>query len=350
MPKKEILRFEEIEDDGLDLVGGKCLALGKMIKGGINCPMGFAITTFGFSAFLEEIGFFRNMKPHLDELVHCDEAKRFDETSSIFRQYIESKELPQHMKQEISSEYHWLCRKYKTDNVEVAVRSSGVAEDMADASFAGQHDTFLGVVGESDLYDKILKCWGSAFTSRAMTYRVRKGIGFERLGIAVAVQKLVRAKCAGVGFTIHPITGNMAQIVIEGNWGLGESVVSGMVSPDEFVVNKKTFLLEDKRINEKLIEIIFDPETKKTVQREIPRERRKLFCLKDEEVQFLAKLGKKLEAYFGCPQDFEWAIDDNINFPDNVFVLQSRPITVKVKYKSPLEKLADMITAHQFGH
>ena len=210
----------------------------------------------------------------------------------------------------------------------VAVRSSATAEDLPDASFAGQQETYLNVKGADDLIDKVRKCWSSLFTPRAIFYRTEKGFPHEKVFISVGVQKMVNSGCAGVMFTINPVTGNRDEIVIEGNYGLGETVVSGAVNPDDFVIDKATTTIKERRISRKTVEYIRDPKTGKTVHLEMPAEKQKITCIEDRELLTLAELAKRIEKHYGKPMDIEWAIDQDLSYPQNMFIVQARPETV----------------------
>ncbi|MEM3898908.1 MAG: phosphoenolpyruvate synthase, partial [Candidatus Bathyarchaeia archaeon] len=207
-------------------------------------------------------------------------------------------------------------------------RSSATAEDLPDASFAGQQETYLNVIGEDEVVKKTVKCWSSLFTPRAIFYRTQKGFAHEKVLISVGIQKMVDAKAAGVMFSINPVTGDPNQIVIEGNFGLGESVVSGAVIPDEFIVDKQTMKIIEKRVATKKVMYTRDSATGKTIHIEVPIEKQNQPCLTDEEVLKLAELAIKIEQYYGKPQDIEWAVDNHLTFPENIFILQSRPETV----------------------
>jgi len=210
----------------------------------------------------------------------------------------------------------------------VAVRSSATAEDLPDASFAGQQETFLNVKSVNDLLEKTVKCWSSLFTPRAIFYRTEKGFAHEQVLISVGVQKMVNSKAAGVIFTINPVTGDPNQIVIEGNYGLGEAVVSGAVTPDDFVVDKKTLNIVERRISKKTVQYLRDPSAGKTVHVDVPIDVQEQPCISDEEILKLAELAKRIEQHYGKAQDIEWAIDSDLSFPSNIFIVQSRPETV----------------------
>ncbi len=253
--------------------------------------------------------------------------------------------MPKEIEAAIIDAYKKLSEKTRVVDVFVAVRSSATAEDLPDASFAGQQETYLNVRGADELIEKTVKCWSSLFTPRAIFYRTQKGFRHEDVLISVGVQKMVNSKAAGVAFTLNPVTGDRSQIVIEGNWGLGESVVSGSVTPDLYVIDKKTLKIVDKKIAKKTVEYVRDPKTGKTIHAEVPEERQEIPCLTDEEVRRLAELAKKIEEHYGRPQDIEWAIDKDLPFPENVFIVQSRPETVLSLKAAPEEKPAEAAEA-----
>jgi pyruvate,water dikinase len=213
-------------------------------------------------------------------------------------------------------------------DVFVAVRSSATAEDLADASFAGQQETFLNIRGVNEVVEATVKCWSSLFTPRAIFYRIEKGFAHEKVFISVGVQKMVNSRAAGVMFTINPVTGDASQMVIEGNHGLGEAVVSGSVTPDDFVIDKKSGNITERRLAKKTVQYIRDPSTGKTVHAEVPAEKQDQPCVSDEEILKLVELARLIEQHYGKPQDIEWAIDRDLQFPGNMFIVQSRPETV----------------------
>jgi len=342
LPKKSrkeklILWFDELGKEDLPLVGGKNANLGEMLKAGIPVPPGFAITAYAYKKFLEETGLKSKIYKILEEtLKDKADASQYQIASEKIRKLIESIKTPKEIEKAITDAYRELSRKIKTTNVWVAVRSSATAEDLPDASFAGQQETYLNVKGEEELLEKTIKCWSSLFTPRAIFYRTEKGFKHEQVLLSVGVQKMVNAKSAGVMFTINPVDGNPDQIVIEGNWGLGESVVSGAVTPDDFIVDKKTMKIIEKKIATKQIEYVRDPATGKTIHAKVPLERQNQPCLSEEEIIKLAELAKRIENHYGKPQDIEWAIDRDLPFPKNIFIVQSRPETVwSVKKAEP---------------
>ena len=248
--------------------------------------------------------------------------------SKKIRELIEKTPVPKDIENAVRVAYKEMNERLNMEDAFVAVRSSATAEDLPDASFAGQQETFLNIKGEEDLLDKVVKCWSSLFTPRAIFYRNEKGFAHEKVFISVGVQKMVNSRAAGVMFTINPVTGNTDEIVIEGNYGLGETVVSGVVNPDDFVVDKKTVTIRERRISRKTIKYIRDPKTGKTVHLDVPESEQKVPCVSDEELFKLAELAKRIEQHYGKAMDIEWAIDQDLPFPGNMFIVQARPETV----------------------
>jgi pyruvate,water dikinase len=351
--KKLVLWFEELRKEDVPLVGGKCANLGEMINAGIPVPPGFAISAYAYKLFLEETGIANKVYSIIKETVKDpNDPKQYEEASAKIRQLIESTPIPSSIEKAIREYYKMLNDRVGAVEAFVAVRSSATAEDLPDASFAGQQETFLNVKGGDELVYYVRKCWSSLFTPRAIFYRTQKGFPHEKVLISVAVQKMVNSKAAGVMFTLHPVTGDRSKIVIEGAWGLGEAVVSGAVTPDRFIVDKATLKILSKEVAEKTVEYIRDPKTGKTLHAEVPPERRRIPCLTDEEIIELAKLAKRIEEHYGKPQDIEFAIDRDLPFPENVFIVQSRPETVwslkaekkpAVEAPAPVEKLIPVV-------
>jgi len=332
MESELILWFDEIGRDFVSTVGGKSANLGEMARIGVPVPEGFAITTGAYERFMGETG----ATDEIDKYIHSfpgglKGTSQFQEASRGIRKIIEAKEIPQDISESIAAHYAMLCEKCKTENMSIAVRSSGVAEDSASSSFAGQFESFLNVIGKEELLKKTKECWSSQFTIQAISYRAKHELPSTGAPMSVAVQRMTRARSAGVGFTSHPITGDTSKIVLEGNWGLGESIVQGMVTPDKFIIDKETLTLIKKKISikEKLIEFT----DQGVVTANVPAERRQLQCVSDEEALRVAEFAKMLEVHYGMPQDMEWAIDGALSFPANIFLVQTRPITVSMEKK-----------------
>ena len=329
MLKDLVLWFESLRKTDIPSVGGKNANLGEMTSAGIPVPPGFAITAYSYKKFIEGTGIAQKIYEIIKETVtNPNDPKQYEIASKKIRELIEATPMPKDIENAIRSAYADLCKKLGGNEVFVAVRSSATAEDLADASFAGQQETFLNVKGTDEVLKNTVKCWSSLFTPRAIFYRTEKGFAHEKVFISVGVQKMVNSRAAGVIFTINPVTGDSSQIVIEGNYGLGEAVVSGAVTPDDFVVDKKTLKIVERRVAKKTIQYVRDPNTGNTVHTEVPAEKQEQPCINDEEILKLSELAKLIEQHYGKPQDIEWAIDRDIPFPANMFIVQSRPETV----------------------
>ena len=300
-----------------------------MINAGLPVPPGFAVTAYSYEKYLQEKRIAEQIYKIIKETVtNPNDPKQYDTASKKIRELIEKTPMPKEIETAIRTAYKDLNQRLELKDIFVAVRSSATAEDLPDASFAGQQETFLNVKGADDLIDKVVKCWSSLFTPRAIFYRTEKGFAHEKVFISVGVQKMVNSRCAGVMFTINPVTGNPDEIVIEGNYGLGETVVSGAVNPDDFVVDKNTVKITERRISRKTIMYLRDPKTGKTVHLDVPEDKQKVTCLSDQEILTLAELAKRIEKHYGKPMDIEWAIDQDLSYPENMFIVQARPETV----------------------
>jgi len=323
-----VLLFEECDESSLPLVGGKNMSLGRMITADIPVPPGFAITTGAYEEFLTKGGIKKEIQGILAE-VDTEDVSTVEESGKAVRKLVRSAAVPQDVEQAIKGAYEDLCERCNLAGMPVAVRSSATAEDLPGASFAGQQETYLWVMGPNEVVEATRNCWASLFTDRAITYRLKMGFPHEQVLISVGVQKMVNARAAGVMFTLNPLTGDRSRILIDANWGLGESVVKGEVTPDNYLVDKVTFNIGRRTISPKTVEYVVDRDTGKVIQSEVPSERQQEPCLNDEEVLELTRLGKVIEKYYdGQPQDIEWAVDQDLSFPQNILILQSRPETV----------------------
>jgi pyruvate,water dikinase len=321
--------FEELTKDDIPTVGGKNANLGEMIHAGIPVPPGFAITAQAYQEFLIGTKIAEGIYAVIKEVItDADNPAQYEAASKRIRKLIEEAEVPEKIRKAIEAAYKKLGERLDSKDVYVAVRSSATAEDLPDASFAGQQETYLNVRGPEDLVAKTIKCWSSLFTPRAIFYRTKKGFEHEQVLISVGVQKMVNARSAGVLFTMDPVTGDLGKLIIEGTWGLGEAVVSGSETPDHFVVEKETLEVIERTVVKKMVEYIRSPTTGETERANVPAERQEKPCITDEEIQRLANLAKAVEQHYGKAQDIEWAIDRDLTFPESVFVVQSRPETV----------------------
>lgn len=321
--------FENLRNTDIPIAGGKNASLGEMTNAGIPVPPGFAVTAYAYKKFIDETGIAKKIYEIIKETVtNPNDPAQYELASKKIRQLVESTPMPKEISDSIRYAYEGLCKRLNVNDVFVAVRSSATAEDLPDASFAGQQETFLNVRGINEVLESTVKCWSSLFTPRAIFYRAEKGFAHEKVLISAGVQKMVNSRAAGVMFTINPVTGDKNQIVIEGNYGLGESVVSGSVTPDEFVVDKHSMKISGRRVAKKTISYIRDPNTGKTVHADVPVNMQDQPCISDEETNKLAEFGKRIEQHYGKTQDIEWAIDKDLVPPNNIFIVQSRPETV----------------------
>jgi len=322
-----ILDFEYLDKSFLPLVGGKNASLGEMIKAGIHVPPGFAVTTDSYSSFITETGIENKLFDILSN-TPPDDMESLNRASTEIQAIINNASLSDKIKSAISDGYSNLCEKCSVDIVPVAVRSSATAEDLPTASFAGQQDTYLWIEGEDNVIDNVRKCWASLFTARAIDYRNKNGFPHEKVLISVGIQKIVNSKTAGVMFTINPTDGDPSKVVIEGSWGLGETVVSGSVNPDKFVVDKVVMETSEKTISTKHIKCVYDPENGGVRDIDVEEDIQSKCCLEDLEIKELVKIAKEIENHYGCVMDIEWAIDKDYSFPESVFIVQARPETV----------------------
>jgi pyruvate,water dikinase len=313
-----VVWLEEVGKNDLSVVGGKGASLGEMINIGVPVPGGFAVTAQAFRDFINRAGIAKKLFEALKVDVNQEsELHRAEETA---KKLIMDAEVPEDIEMAIKARYEELCKR-EGEQVFVAVRSSATAEDLPDASFAGQQETFLNMRGAEDVFNAVRKCWASLYGARAIFYRVEQGFEHDKVNLSAIVQKMVDSEKSGVMFSSQPSTGE-ALVVIESAWGLGESIVSGSVSPDNFVVDRKTKNILSKYIATKEIMIIRDPKTQKTVTVPVPDDKKEAVVLTDNEAIELAKYGEILEKHYGIPQDIEWGIEK-----DKIYILQSRPIT-----------------------
>ncbi|MGD8257868.1 MAG: PEP/pyruvate-binding domain-containing protein, partial [Desulfobacterales bacterium] len=251
-----------------------------------------------------------------------------NQTAEKIQEMIKTAVIPEDVQKKIGKGYSLLCEKCEVDALPVAVRSSATAEDLPTASFAGQQDTYLWILSTDRVVESVRKCWASLYTPRAISYRVKNDFPHEKVLISVGVQKMVNSRAAGVMFTLNPTDGDISKVVIEGSWGLGETVVSGSVNPDKFVVDKVMGEINERTISTKHIECIFDVEKGETVDADVEDDMQCTCCLEDREIKELVKTAKAIESHYGRAMDIEWAIDKDFSFPDNIFIVQARPETV----------------------
>ncbi|ABO07748.1 phosphoenolpyruvate synthase [Pyrobaculum calidifontis] len=308
------------------LVGGKGANLGEVAKLA-TVPPGFIVTSEAFRYFQQSVGLAERIREVLNAYIRSGEPEEYEKASAEIRRMVEEAPLPPELERAIVEAYMRLGEEVGIKDVAVAVRSSATAEDIPEASFAGQQDTYLNVRGAEKVVYYVKKVWSSLYTARALYYRDKMGIPHEKSLMAVVVQKLVNARSAGVIFTLDPTNGDTSKVVIEASWGLGESVARGLVTPDEYVVDKATFKIVEKRISPKKVAVVRD-EAGLTKEVELPPEKANAPALSDEEAVELAKMAVKLEQHYGHALDIEFAVDADLPFPRNLFILQARPETV----------------------
>ncbi|MGA9224704.1 MAG: phosphoenolpyruvate synthase, partial [Mesobacillus sp.] len=309
-----VLGFQEMDQTQLWLVGGKGLHLGELSKiQGIHVPEGFCVTTEGYQKAIEQNEIFHALLDQLTSL-NVENRDQIGEISKKIRQILMEVEIPADVVKEVD---HYLS-KFGDDHA-YAVRSSATAEDLPYASFAGQHDSFLNVIGKEAILQHISKCWASLFTERAVIYRMQKGFDHRQVYLSVLVQRMVFPEASGILFTADPITANRKLLSIDASFGLGEALVSGLVTADCYKVREEAIV--DKRIAAKKL-AIYGRKEGGTETQQIGPDQQKTQTLTDQQILQLARIGRQIEAQFGCPQDIEWCLAD-----DTFYIVQSRPIT-----------------------
>lgn len=321
-----IVWFDKYEDDHKPKVGGKCASLGELIRAELPVPPGFAITTDAYATLRRHSTLVRSVNDLLGGIDFAD-AVRLRATSAEIRSMIESLPVPDDIGAAVREAYADLCEQTQTADLPVAVRSSATAEDLPDASFAGQQDTYLWIKGADAVVHHVRRCWSSIFTDRAIAYRHETGHDHEQIDMSVAVQMMVQPKAAGVAFTLNPSDGDRSQIAIDASFGFGEAVVSGEVTPDNFLVDKVLSSIVRRTISPKHMEYRLNG-SNEVEPVAVEPERQTQPALTDDEVVAVAAMAKRAEKHYGSPQDVEWAIDLTLDAPDNVVLLQSRPETV----------------------
>lgn len=317
-----VLWFKDLGREDIPLVGGKCANLGELLgQIGVPVPNGFAVSAYAYQVFLEKTRAGKKIDALLSDMDVAD-MESLQDVSRKIRKHVESLSMPKKIEKAILEAYQEFCEHVGKKNVAVAVRSSATAEDLPGASFAGQQDTFLNVTHKT-LLKSVQRCWSSLFTPRAMVYRKEKGFSQDEVLISVAVQEMVCSRASGVMFTLEPVSGDKDKVVINASWGLGEAIVSGRVTPDEYVVEKETFRILDKQVFKKNKQIVSDKRGS-TKWATVPKSIQDRPALADEAIIRLAEYGVQIETHYGFPQDIEWTVDKD----GRIFILQARPETV----------------------
>lgn len=339
-----VLWFDELRRADVGLVGGKSSSLGELTSSvDVPVPYGYATTANAYRYFMEKTGQNKKIHKMLQELQDVEDSVELHEVCTKIRESICSATMPEDLAEQIGKAYEELAEKVGEKNPFVAVRSSATAEDLPDASFAGQQDTYLNVTGRDMVIRKVKECYASTFTDRAVYYRAKKNFDHENVALSAAVQMMADAKAAGVMFTVNLATGADDSIMIEGSWGLGEYIVQGTVTPDNFVVDKDSLTITSRRINDKSIELI-RKEGGDVKERKVEPERAKAQVISDEQIAQLADYAKRIEKHYGCYMDMEWAVDHK----DRLWILQARPETVwsKKNKEKKSEEETVMTTDH----
>lgn len=316
---KLIVWFHEVGKNDVGLVGGKGANLGEMTRAGIPVPPGFIVTAESWYHFIDETGLRNEIKSQLKGL-DVNDSKRLQKVSEEIKWLITSTKTPKYLEEKIKQYYKQLS---SGTNMLVAVRSSATAEDLPDASFAGQQATFLNVQGEAEVARAVKKCWASLFEARAIFYREEQKFDHFKVGIAVPVQKMVQSDVSGIMFSINPITNNKNSIIIEAIYGLGEYIVGGNVNPDHYEIDKETLAIKNKIIVSQTHKLVKMPDGGNEDQ-PVPHDWQNIQKLWDESIPPLADLARKLENHYGKPQDSEWAVENG-----QLFIVQTRPITTE---------------------
>lgn len=323
-------RYIEFFDGGdephVSRLGGKCASLVSMTAAGMPVPPGFAVTTDLFDAFIDAAGIRDEIRQSLSG-IDVDDVDHVEQVAQQIRDQICSRPVPDELRRDTIEAYESLQAKFEQP-APVAVRSSATAEDLPDASFAGQQDTYLWLSGQQAVLEHIRKCWASLYTSRAILYRLKNNIPEDDLSMAVAVQKMVNSESSGVAITMDPATGDRSKITIDASYGVGEMVVSGQVTPDNLQLDKVTLSVVSEHIGDKHAELVPDPDSASLKEVDVDDERRSRRCLSDEQVRAVAEIAKLAEKHYKCPQDIEWAFDRDLPAGQNLLLLQSRPETV----------------------
>jgi len=330
--------FEEIGKEHNDLMGKKCANLGEMTRMGLAVPPGFALSLDAYRLFVKESGLASEMEQYVLKFgdLKGQGITVFDQMSQTLRNMIEARKIPENLKIQILGYYKELSGRLGVDSPAVSVRSAGTE------SRPGMFETYLNVKGREDLLEKVKKVWASAYTTRAIAFRANKGFPIIGDELGVAVPKMVNARASGITFTVDPVTADDSKILLEANWGLGEGVVSGGESVDGFVVDKESMEILARHVGNKVKCVVYTKDGADWA--DVPEHMQSMPCISDEEILEIARVAKAAEKTLGGPQDMEWAIDQDLPFPESLFWLQTRPAKVAAKKKvSATSHIADLI-------
>jgi pyruvate, water dikinase len=305
-------RFNKISKNDINISGGKGASLGEMTKAKMPIPKGFIVLVSAFDIFFKETGLEVRISTILKK-IKADDINLVELGSKKIRKIIGDVVFPKNLSEEILKEFDSLSLRY------VAVRSSATAEDSLVASWAGELDSYLNVT-RNNLLDSVKKCWASLFTPRAIFYRFEKKLHDKKISVAVVIQEMIQSEVSGICFTVHPVTKDYNQVVIEAGYGLGEAVVGGMITPDAYVLNKKDKTILDININRQKMMIV--KKRNFNIKKKVPDSKQGKQKLTDMQILELLEISNKIEQHYNLPQDIEWAFAKN-----KFFIVQSRPIT-----------------------
>ncbi len=315
---QQIAWFDALSEENIGLIaGGKGASLCRLHRSGFPVPEGFIVLAAMFARFMDGNGLWEGVFEQLDSIDWDDDGSSLIRAGETIREMITNAPMPEEMAEALSENYAKLG-----NDAPVAVRSSGTAEDLDDASFAGQQETFLYVIGQSEVVHYVKACWASLYNDSAIFYRREKKFDEHEISIAVVVQRMVNSEKAGVMFSANPINKARDTVMIEGSWGLGEGVVQGIVNPDNYLIKKETYEIEAEYVAEKEIMVVRKDERGGVIETDVPEHLRETPVLSEEERRKLVDLAVRAEAFYGKPQDLEWAVENG-----NIYLLQSRPIT-----------------------
>ncbi|MBU0461917.1 MAG: phosphoenolpyruvate synthase, partial [Nanoarchaeota archaeon] len=334
---KRIAWFKEISKNDIGVAGGKGANLGEMYNIGLPVPPGFVVTAQTYKEFIERTKIKALIQQILSEITDYQDNDMLQEKANEVQKLILKTNVPEDIGSDIIEAYDVMdaeSTQGKTEKILqksqpfVAVRSSATAEDLPEASFAGQQATFLNIKGDSQIVQAVKACWASLFTARAVYYRMQNKFDHMQVLISVVIQRMINSEASGIMFSINPSTNNMDEIVIEAGWGLGEAVVSGSINPDLYIVDKNTMEVKKVEVRKQEWGLFRNPKTGENEKRDIDHDLMEQRVLNDTQVKTLAELAKKIEEHYGKPQDMEFAVENT-----KVFIVQSRAVTTIKKAK-----------------
>lgn len=312
-----IRKFQNINKNDANLTGGKGASLGEMTQAGIPVPPGFVLLSDSFEKFLKETDLIQEIDSILEKVKH-NEIHTVESASGDIKALILSREMPKDIEVEIKKYFGELNAEF------VAVRSSATAEDGQDHSWAGQLESYLNVT-EADLVEKVKHCWTSLFTPRAIFYRFEKGLHSTKISVAVVIQKMINSEISGIAFSVHPVTENANQLIIEAGFGLGEAIVSGQVTPDSYVIEKEPRKIVDVNVFTQS-EALYRNSSGGNKWKNILEPKASSQVLTEKQILELSEIILTIEDHYGFPCDIEWAFEKG-----QFYIVQSRPVTTLIK-------------------